>query len=121
MGRLRDAGVGGPYAIVLSDRCYTGLTQTTNGGYPVFEHVRRALGGPIFRAPALEGTVVLSQRGGDFELIVGQDLSIGYLSHTAETVTLYLEESLTFRLLSPEAAVALTYFSAAGQPETRSA
>jgi uncharacterized linocin/CFP29 family protein len=109
MGRLRDSGVGGPYAILLGDRCYTGLTQTTNAGYPVFEHVRRVLGGPMYRAPAVDGAIVLSQRGGDFELIVGQDLSIGYLSHDAEKVTLYLEESMTFRLLSADAAVPLVY------------
>jgi uncharacterized linocin/CFP29 family protein len=105
---------------MLSDRCYTGLNQTTNGGYPVFEHVRRVLGGPIYRAPAIDGAIVLSQRGGDFELIVGQDLSIGYLSHNAEKVTLYLEESLTFRLLSPEAAVPLSYPATGVQKELRS-
>ena len=48
-------------------------------------------------------------RGGDFELTVGQDLSIGYLRHDAETVTLYLQESFTFRCLDPEAAVPLRY------------
>ncbi len=109
IGRLRDAGVGGPYAIVLSDRCNTGLTQETKGGYPVIEHVKKVLGGPIFRAAALTGAVVLSMRGGDFELVVGQDLSIGYQSHDAENVRLYIEESLTFRLLTPEAAVPLVY------------
>jgi uncharacterized linocin/CFP29 family protein len=48
-------------------------------------------------------------RGDDFELIVGQDISIGYLSHDQAKVTLYLEESVTFRLLSPQAAVPLVY------------
>jgi uncharacterized linocin/CFP29 family protein len=50
---------------------------------------------------------VLSMRGGDFSLHLGQDLSIGYLSHTEAEVTLYLQESLTFQLLAGEAAVAL--------------
>jgi uncharacterized linocin/CFP29 family protein len=109
ISRLRDVGVDGPYAIVLSDRCYTGLTQETKGGYPVLQHVKRLLDGPIFRAAALSGAVVLSLRGGDFELVVGQDLSVGYLSHDAKAVRLFIEESLTFRLLTPEAAVSLAY------------
>ena len=78
-----------------------------NGGYPVLEHVRLILDGPVVWAPAVEGAVVLSVRGGDFELTFGQDLSIGYVDHDADAVQLYLEESLTFRALTPEAAVAI--------------
>jgi uncharacterized linocin/CFP29 family protein len=109
LGKLRAAGVGGPYAIALGPRCYTGLTKTTHGGYPVIAHVQRLLDGPIVWAPGVNGAVVLSVRGDDFEITVGQDFSIGYLSHTARTVTLYLQESFTFRVLTPEAAVPLAY------------
>jgi uncharacterized linocin/CFP29 family protein len=109
ISRLHTAGVDGPYAIALSKSCYTGIIETTKGGYPVIQHVRRLLEGPIVWAPALEGAVVLSLRGGDFELIVGQDFSIGYLDHTPETVRLYLQESFTFRVLSEQAAVTLSY------------
>jgi uncharacterized linocin/CFP29 family protein len=107
---LRAADVAGPYAIALGARCYTGVIETTErGGYPVFEHLRMILGGPVVWAPAVDGAVVLTQRGGDFELVVGEDLSIGYLAHDAETVSLYLEESLAFRINTPEAAVRLAY------------
>jgi uncharacterized linocin/CFP29 family protein len=110
LNKLRNAGVDGPYAIALGPQCYTGLTTTTSpGGYPVIEHVRRLLDGPLVWAPAVNGAVVLSLRGGDFELTVGQDLSIGYLTHTDTTVQLYLQETLTFRALAPEAAVPLVY------------
>ena len=109
LNRLRTAGVGGPYAIALGPRCYTGLTRTTVGGYPVLEHVRRLLDGPIVWAPGIDGAAVLSQRGGDFELTVGQDFSIGYLSHTESAVRLYLQESFAFRVLAPEAVVPLSY------------
>ncbi|HEX7043063.1 MAG TPA: family 1 encapsulin nanocompartment shell protein [Burkholderiales bacterium] len=107
--KIRTAGIDGPYGIALGPRCYTGLTKTTKGGYPVIEHVRRLLDGPIVWAPAVNGAVVLSLRGGDFELAVGQDFSIGYLDHTASTVRLYLQESLTFRVLMAAAAVPLAY------------
>lgn len=107
--RLRSAGVNGPYGIALGPRCYTGLTRSTLRGVPVINHVRDLLDGPIVWAPAADGAVVLSLRGGDFELSVGQDFSIGYLDHTSTSVLLYLQESMTFRVLSPEAAVPLTY------------
>jgi uncharacterized linocin/CFP29 family protein len=106
---LRLAGVGGPYALLLGADAYTAVNETTDHGYPVLTHIARVLGeGEIVWAPALEGAVVLSTRGGDFSLHLGQDLSIGYLSHDAENIQLYLQESLTFSLYSPEAAVSLT-------------
>ena len=113
LAKLRTAGVDGPYAIVLGPKCYMGLTQTTTkAGYPIIHHVQRLLDGPVIWGQAVDGAVVVSLRGGDFELVVGRDLSIGYQDHTADVVRLYLEESLTFRVLSPEAAVPLVYGAA---------
>jgi len=110
MRRLRDQGVAGPYAIALGPRCYAGLTRTTHqGGYPVLEHMRQLVDGPLVYAPAVDGSVVLSMRGGDFELTVGRDFSIGYLDHDARRVHLYIESSFTFLHTAPEAAVALVY------------
>jgi uncharacterized linocin/CFP29 family protein len=107
---LRNADIGGPYAIALGPRCYTGVTETTeHGGYPVFEHLRHILGGPVVWAPAVDGAVVLSQREGDFSLTVGQDFSVGYRSADAGSVNLYIEESLCFRVNTPEAAVHLAH------------
>ncbi len=107
LNRLRDRGVDGPYAVALSERAYTDLIEATQNGYPVMEHVRRLVDGPLVWAPGLDGALVLSQRGGDFALTVGQDFSIGYLAHDAEQVRLYIEESFTFLAISPEAAVAI--------------
>ncbi|MGH8998887.1 MAG: family 1 encapsulin nanocompartment shell protein [Acidimicrobiia bacterium] len=107
---LRGAGVAGPYGIALGARCYTGVVETTeHGGYPVFEHIRHILGGPITWAPAVDGAVVLSQRGGDFSLYCGGDFALGYTSHGTDSVNLYITESMGFRVQSPEAAVALVY------------
>lgn len=110
VARLRQSGVEGPYGIALGPRCYTGVIETTHhGGYPVFEHVKMILGGPLIWAPAVDGAIVVSMRGGDFELVCGQDLSVGYLSHTADEVQLYIEESLTFVVRDERAAIALRY------------
>jgi len=107
---LRAAGVEGPYAIALGPRCFAGLMQATaRGGWPVMELVHKLLDGPAIGAPAIDGAVVLGTKPGFFELTVGQDLSIGYDSHDSQRVRLYFVESLTFRTLLPEAAVALAY------------
>src|SRR5262249_26973317 len=107
---LQATGIGGPYACALGPRCFTGGIETTQmGGYPVLEHLRLMLGGPVLWAPAVDGAVVMSTRGGDFELTVGQDTSIGYHEHDDEKVSLYLEETFTFQVLTPDAAVHLTY------------
>jgi uncharacterized linocin/CFP29 family protein len=108
LSALREAGVNGPYALVLSAEAYTAASETTVHGYPVMEHLRRIISEDIIWAPALTGGLVLSTRGGDFELQLGTDVSIGYLSHTDSSVRLYLQESLTFQLLTAEAAVPLT-------------
>ncbi|HSE76000.1 MAG TPA: family 1 encapsulin nanocompartment shell protein, partial [Dongiaceae bacterium] len=110
LGKLRNTGVAGPYGIALGPRLYTGLTETTDsGGYRVYDHVKRLLNGPVVWSPGIDGAIVVSMRGGDFELTVGEDFSIGYLSHSADTVRLYLQESLTFRVLTAEAAIPLRY------------
>ena len=108
LSQLRLVGVNGPYSVLLSADAYTGLSETRDHGYPVLEHIRRLIDGEIIWAPAITGAFVLTTRGGDFDLHVGEDVSIGYLSHNDRTVRLYLEETLTFLLLTTEAAVALS-------------
>ena len=106
--QLKLVGVDGPYVAVLGAEVYTALQEANDKGYPVLNHIQRLVGSKnIIWAPAIEGACVLSTRGGDFELHLGRDLSIGYLSHTESAVKLYLEETLTFRLLTAEAAVAI--------------
>ena len=99
---LKAAGVAGPYGLALGPRCYAGVIETTEkGGYPLLQHLALILGGPVVWAPAADGAVLISQRGGDFQLTVGQDTSIAYRSHDATTVTLELQESAAFLACSP--------------------
>jgi uncharacterized linocin/CFP29 family protein len=107
LSQLRLVGVNGPYSVLLGADAYTALAETSDYGYPVLEHVKRLVKDQIIWAPAINGAFVLTGRGGDFSLHIGQDLSIGYLSHTDSVVRLYLQESFTFLLLTTEAAVAL--------------
>jgi uncharacterized linocin/CFP29 family protein len=105
LSALRLAGVNGPYSVLLSADAYTAVSETADHGYPIREHLRRLIDGDIVWAPAIEGALVVSTRGEDFCLQLGQDLSIGYLSHDANTVELYLQESLTFFAYTSEASV----------------
>jgi uncharacterized linocin/CFP29 family protein len=107
LNQLRLVGVDGPYSVLLSADAYTALAEARDYGEPIMEHVRRLVDGEIIWAPAIAGAFVVTTRGGDFDLYVGQDFSIGYASHTDSAVRLYLQESFTFLLLTTEAAVAL--------------
>ena len=108
LSELRLAGVDGPYSVLLSAEAYTKVSETTEHGYPLREHLTRLVDGDIIWAPAIDGAFVLSTRGGDFDLQLGTDVAIGYLSHDADSVQLYLQETLTFLCYTAEASVALT-------------
>jgi uncharacterized linocin/CFP29 family protein len=107
LSQLRVAGVAGPYSVVLSADDYTAVSETSDHGYPLIEHIKRLISGEIVWAPAIDGAVVLTARGGDFDLQLGQDVAIGYASHSATEVELYLQETVTFLMYTAEAAVGL--------------
>ena len=107
--QLLCSGITGPYGLALGREHYRRVVETAeHGGYLLLDHLRKILEGPIVWAPGVNGAVVVSLRGGDFILDCGQDLSIGYASHDSEVVRLYLQESFSFHVATPEAAVALT-------------
>lgn len=109
VAKLRADGIDGPYALAIEPAGFTRIAQTTErGGYLLMDHLQRLLlGGKVVWTPGISGAAIVSQRGGDFVLDVGQDLAVGYSHHDADTVTLYFEESFTFRVNSPDAAIAL--------------
>jgi uncharacterized linocin/CFP29 family protein len=105
---LRQAGISGPYALALAAPIYAEVLAAAEDGYPLAKRItQQVLDGPLVRAPAIQGGVLLSMRGGDYELHVGQDLSVGYAAHDRQNVELYITESFTFRTIEPAAAVAL--------------
>lgn len=108
LGKLQQAAVEGPYTLVASAEAWAAL-DTKSEGYPVRNRVEQLLGGgTIVFNPGNYGTYLVSTRGGDFEMTLGQDYSIGYVSHSQGKVTLFIAETFTFRVISPEAVVELT-------------
>ncbi|MEX0167849.1 family 1 encapsulin nanocompartment shell protein [Streptomyces sp. LMG1-1-1.1] len=104
---LRLAGVDGPYALLLGADQYRAVSETSDHGYPIAAHLGRMLDGSPIWAPALSGGFVLSTRGGDFELLIGQDVAIGYTGHDDNSIHLYFHETLTFLTYTDEAVVVL--------------
>jgi len=104
---LRKAGINGPYALAVGPQCYAGLAQAAEDGHPIRSRVEQFLEGPMVLAPAVDGAVLLSHRGGDYQLSVGQDLCIGYQGQDGGKAHLFLAESFAFRVLDRGAAILL--------------
>lgn len=104
---IQEAEIGGPFALVLGTDPYKWLMAGEPAAYPLRKRIEALVTGGIHWSPVLDGGAVVSCRGGDFELTVGQDVAIGYKLHSAREVELYFTESFTFRVLEPAAAVEL--------------
>lgn len=107
LNELRLAGVNGPYGLVLGTKPFEAAKGGDDEGYPVITHLEELLDQPIVWSEAIEGGAIVTRRGGDFDLYIGQDISIGYQSHDATSVTLYFFETLTFQMQTSEAVVVL--------------
>lgn len=105
--RLTDAGVEGPYLLVLGDSEYRAVAGEV-GGYPVRQQLEALLGRTPIYSPGLEGGLLVSTRGGDFQLTLGVDLSIGFDRAEGDHLHLFVTESFAFRIIGPEAVVVLT-------------
>ena len=103
---LDDAGVAGPYALVLGSTPYRRLAAVS-AIYPPLKHLATLISGPVLRSRSLEGGLLVSLRGGDFRLTVGQDAAIGYRRDDGDRVELFFVESFTFLVLGAEAVVRL--------------
>ncbi|NLC69765.1 MAG: bacteriocin family protein [Desulfuromonadaceae bacterium] len=106
IGKMRLASVEGPYSLVLNPRRYGELVRVVRG-YPLRKQLLNLLGGEIYVAPAIEPAFLVSERGGDFVLTLGQDLSVGFDHVAGDQVQMFFTESFTFQVLQPAAVVVL--------------
>ncbi len=104
---LTRASVGGPYALVINPEIWN-IVASSAQGYPLKNRVENMLGGSVIPSSNIDDAFLVSIRGGDMELILGQDFSIGYESHDGKQVRLFLTESFTFRVIDPTVIVSLT-------------
>jgi uncharacterized linocin/CFP29 family protein len=104
---MQKDGVEGPYCLILTENLWQSI-NTLKKGYPVVNQIKELIQGKVIINHYNDNSYLVSERGEDYELAIGQDITIGYNGHTTEKVKLYLTESFTFRVLSPEAIRVLT-------------
>ena len=102
--KLKRKGVEGPYTLVLNENEWLKMVEHTEG-YPIQKQLQEMLGGKVLVNITNKNSFLVSQRGGDYELYLGQDITLGYDSHSTRNVKLYLTSSFTFRVLTPEAVI----------------
>lgn len=102
--QLKAAAVDGPYALVVDPSMWELLSSYVHGR-PLEDHLRYLLGGPLLLSEYTLAPFLISLRGGDLELILGQDIAVGYQKHDDENVELFFTETFTYRLLEPSAIV----------------
>ncbi len=102
LSQMKANSIEGPYSLVLSTDKWKKLSSYVRG-YPLRKQLESLLEGSIVMAPNVDGAYLFSERGGDFKMVIGQDLSIGYESHNNKTVQLYFTESFTFHINEPKA------------------
>ncbi len=103
--RLLEEGIEGPYNILMGTKHYNLMNKLESACYPLFKKVQDLVGSEIIYVPELEDNSVMLAAGDDFELFVGQDISLGYKNHDADSVDLFLFETFTFKVNGPEAAI----------------
>ncbi len=104
--RLLEEGVDGPTNLVVNPKIWKFLARTTPGG-TLRSILENQIGGNVIYATLAEDALLIAARGGDFELTVGQDLAVGYHNHSTTGINLFVTESFTFRVVTPEALVGL--------------
>lgn len=99
---LQKDAVEGPYALILPDEVWSALVSDSVN-YPLQTLVKEITSGTIITHHVNQDSFLVSERGGDFELHLGQDISIGYENHDKEKVNLFFTESFVYQIHSPEA------------------
>jgi uncharacterized linocin/CFP29 family protein len=107
LSMFKKAGVEGPYSLIVNKEQWQKLASDIDSGYPLKKQVEKLLEGRIIFSPHIKDAFLVSQRGGDFRLTLGRDLSVGYDYHEVKNVNLYFTESFTFEVLDPAAVIVL--------------
>ena len=103
---FRDESIEGPYNLIVNPDVWQKIVKFTKG-YPIKRQIENLIEGKIIYSQAIDNAYLVSNRGGDFELTVGHDFSIGYQKQSDKKVTLFITESFTYRSVDPNAAIRL--------------
>lgn len=107
---MRDNHINGPFTMLLNYDDYAKVLSTP--GYPLAKTLLSVLGegGRILPDSEAGAQVsIISTRGGDYKLHLGSDVAIGYIGENDTHVELFLMESCTFEVVTPEACVMIKH------------
>jgi uncharacterized linocin/CFP29 family protein len=105
-----EGGLNENYHLVVGPETYQYLSAHYVGSHSLLQEVQTLLMGQVLATRAVNDEVLLvAQREDAFELVLGQDFSMGYQQHDQQSVGLYLMESFTFLLRDPSAAMILHF------------
>ncbi|MHB2019588.1 MAG: family 1 encapsulin nanocompartment shell protein [Candidatus Xenobia bacterium] len=99
---LDEKGIAGPYALVLSPSLYWACQRAGAGGFPAARQLQAHVEKTV-RSNALQGGALFSLRGGDYQLVVGGDLTVGYLGQNETKLDMFVLETVAAQLLNPQA------------------
>jgi uncharacterized linocin/CFP29 family protein len=102
---LDEAGFHGPYSLALTPRLYNRLLRRyPQGNMTELQHLQQMITDGIVKAPALEaGGVLLASDRQHASIVLGQDMTIGFIGPAGSEVEFSLSESLTVRVRHPQA------------------
>jgi uncharacterized linocin/CFP29 family protein len=102
---LDDAGLHGPYTLALSAERYNLLYRRyMQGNQTEIEHIRVMISEGVVKAPALESGGVLLASGRQYaHIVLGADLTAGFIGPAGANYEFFLTESLAPRVLLPQA------------------
>jgi uncharacterized linocin/CFP29 family protein len=103
---LKAAGEPPPYVLVAGPQVFQALDRAV-GNYPLRKQLEQLIEGSILLAPFVGGAfLVPANSESDFELSLGQDISVGFEQQEGQKIRLFMTESFTFRVIEPQAVVA---------------
>jgi len=102
---LDDAGFHGPYALALAPERYNLLFRLyPQGKQSELDHLRMMVTEGIFKTPALDsGGLLLAATANCASIVLGQDMSLGYIGPMGDKQEFTISESLTLRIRQPSA------------------
>lgn len=106
--KFRKDGIEGPFVLVINKEIWERLFAQQNA-YPLTLLLKEIMNLEIETIDNLENSFIISTRGDDFKLILGQDLSLGYELRIENKIRLFFTETFTFHIKTPEAIVGLEF------------
>jgi uncharacterized linocin/CFP29 family protein len=103
--KLDSAGYHGPYCLALAPQRHNLLFRRyPRGNVSEMEHVRTMATEGVFKAPILQSGGVLMASGRQYaSIVLGQDLTIGFIGPAGEEIEFSMSESLALRIRQPQA------------------